>query len=111
MMAPIRESEFSILPMRAMPVESTFEVTQLPAKSFPATKDVTEEAAPLDRGDWPPTQFSYWEDHKPIMRRLYIDEKRTLREVMEILENDFNFKASYACPLSCSIGSISRIQR
>lgn len=109
-MAPIRESRFSILPMRAMPVESTFEVTQLPAEGFPATKDVTGEAALQKRDDWPPTQFSYWEDYKPIMRRLYIDEKRPLREVMEILENDFDFKATYACPLSCSIGSISRIQ-
>lgn len=94
MMAPIRESKFSILPIREMPLKSTFELAQLPAQGFPATKDGTEEAPPLKRGDWPPTQFSYWEDYKPIMRRLYIDEKRPLREVMEILENDFDFKAT-----------------
>lgn len=107
-MALVRESEDSILPMRSMPLESTFEATHLPAQSFPATKDVTEEAAPVKRGDWPP--FSYWEDYKPIMRRLYIDEKRPLRAVMEILENEFDFKATYVCHLSCSIGSISRAQ-
>ncbi|KAG6362838.1 hypothetical protein INS49_007932 [Diaporthe citri] len=92
MMALVRESEGSTLPMRGMPAKSTFEVTPLLAESFPATKDVTEEVAPLKRGDWPITQFSYWEDYKPIMRRLYIDEKRPLRGVMEIMENEFDFK-------------------
>lgn len=92
--------------MRGVPAQSTFEVTQLPAQSVPAIKDVTEEAAPPKRVDWPP--FSSWEDYKPIMRRLYIDEKRPLREVMEAMESEFDFKATYVCPLSCSIGSIRR---
>lgn len=109
-MALVRESEDSILPTNGMPIERTFQVTHLPARSFPAINDVTEEAAHLKRGDWPPTQFSYWEDYKPIMRRLYIDEEKTLREVIEILENEFDFRATYVCPLSCSVGSISRIQ-
>lgn len=109
-MALVKESEDSILPMRCMPVESTSEATHLPAQSFTATKDVTAEATPLGRGDWPPTQFSLWEDYRPIIRRLYMDEKRPLREVMEILERDFDFKATYVCPASFSTGSISRIQ-
>ncbi|KAK2613171.1 hypothetical protein N8I77_000098 [Diaporthe amygdali] len=91
-MALVRESEDSILPMRGMPAESTFEATSLPPQSFPATKYAMEEAAALKRGDWPP--FSYWEDYKPIIRRLYIDENRTLQEVIEILENEFDLKAS-----------------
>lgn len=96
--------------MRVTPVESTVERTPVPAQSSPATRDVKGEVAPLKRGDWPPTKFSYWEDYKPIMRRLYIDEKRTLREVMEIMENEFDFKARYVRPSSCSIGIIGRIQ-
>lgn len=109
-MALVGESEDLILPMHSMPIKPTFEVTHRRAGSFPAIKDVTEEATPLKGGDWPPTQFSHWEDYKSIMRGLYIDEKKTLREVIEILENEFDFKASYVCPLSCSIGSISGIQ-
>lgn len=107
-MALVRKSEDSILPMRGMPAESTFEATHLPPQSFPATKYAMEEAAALKRGEWP--HFSYWEHYKPIIRRLYIDENRTLQEVIEILENEFDFKATYVCPSSCSIGSISRIQ-
>lgn len=109
-MVLVREPEDSILPIQGKPVESTFEVTRLQAQSFPATKDVTEEEAPLEKGDSPRTQFSYWEDYKPIIRRLYIDEERTLRGVMEIMENKFDFKATYVCPLSRRIGSIGRIQ-
>ena len=110
-MALVTESEGSIIPVHGTPIKPTFEVTHLPARSLPAVKDVMEEAAPLTRGDWAPTQFSYWEDYKPIMRRLYIDEKRTLREVIEILENEFDFKATYVCcPSSCSVGRIRRTQ-
>lgn len=96
-MAPVGESEDSVSAARGMPVESTFEVTHLPARSFPAAEDVAGQGAPLERGDCPPSPFS-WEYYKPVIRRLYVDEKRTLREVMDILENDFGFKATYVCP-------------
>lgn len=96
--------------MRCMPVESTLEATHLPAQGLTATEDVTEEASPLERGDWPRTQFSLWEDYRPIMRRLYMDEKRPLREVMEILEREFDFKATYVYSSRCGNGSISRIR-
>lgn len=86
------------------------EATHLPAQSLTATEDMTEEATPLGRGDWPRTRFSLWEDYRPIMRRLYMDEKRPLREVMEILEREFEFKATYVCSSRCSTSSISRIQ-
>jgi hypothetical protein len=84
--------------MHGIPIQSTFEASHLPARSSPAITDMTEAArapaAPLKGGDWPPTQFSYWEDYKPIMRKLYIDKERTLREVMEIMENEFDFKST-----------------
>lgn len=109
-MALVRESEDSILPMRDMPVGFTFVMPQLSAQSCPATEHVTDEAAPLKRGDWPPSKNSYWEDYKPIIRRLYIDENRTLSEVIEIMKNKFNFKATYVCPFSRNIGGVSKIQ-
>lgn len=93
--------------MHGLPIESTFEVTHLSARSFPATKHVMEEAAPSKRGDWPAALFSYWEDYKPIIRKLYIEEKRPLREVVEIMENEFDFKATYVCPFSCSTRALA----
>ncbi|POS71850.1 hypothetical protein DHEL01_v209758 [Diaporthe helianthi] len=98
-MAPIRGSEESLVPTRGMLTNSTFEVTHLPARRLPApqaTEDETEEET-APRGvdcSWQPSQLSYWEEYKPIMRRLYIDEKKPLREVVEIMENDFGFKAT-----------------
>lgn len=83
-----------------MPVGSTLEVTRLPAQGFPATKDVARGAASRKRGDGPPTHSICWEDYKPILRTLYIDEERPLREVMEIMENEFDFKATCVCPLT-----------
>lgn len=98
-MAPIRGSEDSISPASDMSISSTFEVTHLPARRFSATQDETEQEAPLKRGDWQNSQSSYWEQYKPVMRRLYIDEERPLREVSEIMEKDFGFRATYVFPL------------
>ncbi len=36
-----------------------------------------------------------WEKVKPIVRRLYRDEKRPLRDVVVILDRDFGFRATY----------------
>lgn len=35
-----------------------------------------------------------WSRHMPTIKRLYIDEDNTLKEVMEIMERDHNFVAS-----------------
>ena len=48
---------------------------------------------PLPR--WP-TSEQDWIDQKPLIRRLYVDEDRTLNEVMEIMEKQEGFKARYA---------------
>lgn len=32
-----------------------------------------------------------WKRHRPLITRLYFEEGKTLKEVREILERDFNF--------------------
>lgn len=36
-----------------------------------------------------------WEAKRPIITRLYQEEKRSLKDVMDILERDHHFKATY----------------
>jgi len=36
-----------------------------------------------------------WENVKHIVRRLYVEEKRSLRDVATILNQDFGFHATY----------------
>lgn len=36
-----------------------------------------------------------WNKHLPLFRRLYVDEGKTLKQVMDIMESKHNFKASY----------------
>ncbi|KAG8163009.1 hypothetical protein KVR01_007487 [Diaporthe batatas] len=93
-MAPLKRSEDPILPTRGMSANSTFELTRLPKRRIPTIKDEPKEDDPLDRSDWQPDKSSYWEQHKPMIRKLYIDEKRPLREVVEIMEKDFGFTAT-----------------
>jgi len=45
----------------------------------------------------PRTQFAKpgdWEPQKPTIKRLYMDEDRKLKDVAEIMEKDFNFRAT-----------------
>lgn len=37
---------------------------------------------------------SLWEAHKATIRRLYIDEGRSLKEVVEIMKTKYGFEAS-----------------
>jgi hypothetical protein len=39
-----------------------------------------------------------WEAIRPLFTRLYQEEKRPLKEVMEILEREHHFKATYVFP-------------
>lgn len=39
-----------------------------------------------------------WEKKRPIIARLYQEEKKSLKEVMEILERDYQFTATYVQP-------------
>jgi hypothetical protein len=36
---------------------------------------------------------SKWEPHRATIEKLYIDEKRTLQQVMSIMEKDVGFSA------------------
>jgi hypothetical protein len=36
-----------------------------------------------------------WEDHRPVIVRLYSIERRSLQEVMEAMERDYGFLATY----------------
>lgn len=35
-----------------------------------------------------------WATHKPMIKKLYVDEGRTLHDVMEIMKKDFGFDVS-----------------
>lgn len=35
-----------------------------------------------------------WAHHRPTIKRLYLDENKTLKEVMEIMENSHKFTAT-----------------
>lgn len=93
-MAPIRESEDWNLHAYSLPMRPTFSLTRPPERSLLAIKDDVQEAPPLERVDGQPGQSSRWEDYKPIMRRLYIDEGRPLRELIEIMKSQFGFDAT-----------------
>jgi hypothetical protein len=42
-----------------------------------------------------PSSLSHiWESHRPIIKKLYFDEYKPLKKVMEIMERDHNFRAS-----------------
>lgn len=50
-----------------------------------STMDITHSEGPS-----PET----WEVHRPMIKRLYLDEDKTLPQVMEIMKRDYDFKAS-----------------
>ena len=36
-----------------------------------------------------------WQPYQSLITRLYRDENRTLKEVQQLLESDYNFRATY----------------
>jgi hypothetical protein len=36
-----------------------------------------------------------WVSHRDIIERLYLEENKTLKEVMEKMEREYKFKATY----------------
>lgn len=44
------------------------------------------------RGRW--ASHADWDRHRPIITQLYIEEGKPLKEVIDILENDYSFKAT-----------------
>lgn len=47
-----------------------------------------------------------WEKKRPIITRLYQEEKKPLKEVMEILERDHNFTATCVLVLALPTGTL-----
>lgn len=35
-----------------------------------------------------------WAEHQPIIKKLYVDEGRTLQDVMEIMKREYDFDAT-----------------
>lgn len=58
------------------------------------------------RGSVPPSRprkripGEIWETKRPIITKLYQEEKKSLKEVMEVLERDHGFKATCVLPIS-----------
>lgn len=51
--------------------------------------------APRKEGSHAVLKDEAWNKHLPLFRRLYVDEGKTLKQVMDIMETKHNFKASY----------------
>jgi hypothetical protein len=45
------------------------------------------------RAKWPVPED--WAKHRRLIRQLYLHEDRPLNEVMEIMQRDYEFKATY----------------
>lgn len=54
----------------------------------------------------PPTTFE-WNSHLPIIKRLYMDEDRTLKEVVRIMRTEHGFIASYDTPIPSLTPAVS----
>lgn len=51
--------------------------------------------APQKEGNHAVLKDEAWNKHLSLFRRLYVDEGKTLKQVMDIMETKHNFKASY----------------
>lgn len=57
------------------------------------TKDKASPSPPSKTRKRVPAEI--WEVKRPIITRLYQEEKRSLKEVMDIMERDYKFTATY----------------
>lgn len=62
--------------------------------SMPATDHAPVGSTPVSRYDGALSQNGKWDQYKPLIRRLYMDEKKTLVEVREHMMAKYNFTAS-----------------
>lgn len=67
---------------------STESRTQLGTYSYTESSSRSTQAA----GGWYPTKHD-WAAHMPTMKRLFIDEDKTLNEVMGIMSREYGFIA------------------
>lgn len=71
--------------------------SQTPSTGASPPSDVMNIAveAPRIEGSRVAAKDEAWNEHLPTFRRLYVDEGKTLKEVMDFMETEHNFKASY----------------
>lgn len=50
---------------------------------------------PLKEGSRATANDEAWTKYLPIIQRLYVEEGKTLKQVMDFMETEHNFKASY----------------
>lgn len=62
--------------------------------SKPTTQCALLSSKPAARPDRAFPQNGEWSQYKPLLRRLYMDEKKTLAEVREHMKTQYNFNAS-----------------
>lgn len=60
--------------------------------SSPEADSVGTSAKPFKSGRTP-SRYD-WSKHKPMIKKLYIDEDKTLKEMMEIMQREHNFVAT-----------------
>ncbi|KAJ4394197.1 hypothetical protein N0V93_003414 [Gnomoniopsis smithogilvyi] len=53
------------------------------------------EEQPSKKGSRAAANDEAWTKHLPTIRRLYVDEAKTLKQLMDFMETEHNFKASY----------------
>lgn len=84
-----------------------FRMSNIPVADFDATRMATEEHQPAKVPHQPvvpnetPTAVE-WKTLQPIIRRLYLEENRPLKDVAEVMRERFSFNAT-------SVWSISHI--
>lgn len=62
--------------------------------SKPTTENAVASSRPAARPKRAFPQNGEWTQYKPLLRRLYMDEKKTLTEVREHMKTQYNFNAS-----------------
>lgn len=60
--------------------------------SSPEGDSVGTSAKPLKSGRTP-SRYD-WSKHRPIIKKLYIDEDKTLKEVLETMQREYDFVAT-----------------
>lgn len=63
--------------------------------SMPTTGYAAVGLRPAARPDRVVAQNGDWSQYKPLLKRLYMDEKKTLAQVQEHMRTQYNFDASW----------------
>lgn len=62
--------------------------------SIPVTDHAPVSSRPVARHDRVYPQNDEWNKYKPLLRRLYLDQKKTLVEVRDLMRTQYKFDAS-----------------